>query len=133
VKDLAQTSRVNPDYAVFQLAKALTTTLKGQLADLAQRCLAWICWRLQVKADTWHAGLIAVKNVAYAWRQMVFFLSLLPEDEMQGFLAWAEAHLGEQRLDFRPPPKCVAPTPGPGMSSSKSGLSSMYRSDRGGV
>jgi len=87
--------------AVLFAALDLTTTLQGQLADLAQRCFAWICRRLQFKADSWHAGLIAVKNAAYAWRQMIFFLSLLPEDEMQGFLAWAEAHLGAQRADFQ--------------------------------
>ncbi|HEY9870429.1 MAG TPA: hypothetical protein V6D08_14790, partial [Candidatus Obscuribacterales bacterium] len=42
-----------------------------------------------------------LKNTAYAWRQMIFFLSLLPERDVAGFLRWAEGHLEAQREDFR--------------------------------
>jgi hypothetical protein len=42
-----------------------------------------------------------VKNTAYAWRQMVFFLALLPGEMVRDFLAWAEEHLSAQGADFR--------------------------------
>lgn len=42
-----------------------------------------------------------VKNTAYAWRQMVFFLALLPHRDVTDFLQWAEGHLEAQREDFR--------------------------------
>ena len=35
-----------------------------------------------------------IKNSAYAWRQMIFFLALLPTDTTDTFLAWAHDHLG---------------------------------------
>ena len=54
-----------------------------------------------MKIDKRHAYLIMLKNTAYAWRQMIFFLSLLSPVEIEAFLAWAELHLEEQREDFR--------------------------------
>ncbi|HET9957287.1 MAG TPA: hypothetical protein VFQ61_22470 [Polyangiaceae bacterium] len=41
------------------------------------------------------------KNTAYAWRQLVFYLSLLSASEQAEFLAWSTTHLAEQSLDFR--------------------------------
>ena len=60
-----------------------------------------ICRTLQQKRDPWKAKLQAVKNAAYAWRQMVFFLALLPADETREFLAWPDEHLAKQRPEFR--------------------------------
>jgi hypothetical protein len=42
-----------------------------------------------------------LKNTAYAWRQMVFFLALMPEAAVAEFLGWANNHLLEQAEPFR--------------------------------
>ena len=82
-------------FSVFGLAEELP------LDDMAQRCFRWICRRQQAKADNWHATLIMLKNTAYAWRQMVFYLSSLPVEQIDAFLTWADEHLREQNDDFR--------------------------------
>ena len=41
----------------------------------------------------------AIKNAAYAWRQVVFFLSTLSPDDLTKTLTAAEAYLDEQRAD----------------------------------
>ncbi len=79
----------------------LTGSLRGQLVEMARQCFEWICRRLQVRVDKWHSRLIMLKNTAYAWRQMVFFLALLPNRNAADFLLWAEDHLGTQAGDFR--------------------------------
>jgi hypothetical protein len=79
----------------------LADALRGRLASLAQLCFTWICRRQQVKANEWHARSIMVKNTAYAWRQMVFFLALLPRAEVQEFISWAEEHMKKQTDDFQ--------------------------------
>lgn len=68
---------------------------------LARRCFAWICRSLAMPVPGWKARLQMVKNAAYAWRQMIFFLSLLPEDSARAFLTWAAEHLGKQREDVQ--------------------------------
>jgi hypothetical protein len=79
--------------------------LQGVLGDrlraLSERCFSWICRRLAVKSSSWKAGLRLVKKSAYAWRQMVFFLSFIPDDEVPLFLAWAGNHLAEQTLTIQ--------------------------------
>jgi integrase len=87
--------------AVLFEALGFRDTLRPRLRGLAERCFTWICRSLQQKRDPWKAKLQAVKNGAYAFRQMVFFLALLPREETERFLAWAEEHFGEQRADFR--------------------------------
>ncbi|HEX2517503.1 MAG TPA: hypothetical protein VH257_22560, partial [Chloroflexota bacterium] len=80
----------------------LRETLAPDLEPMARRCYTWICRRLRFGPDeTWHARLIAVKNSAYAWRQMVFYLSLLPPQAQGAFVEWAEAELGRQRAELR--------------------------------
>jgi hypothetical protein len=79
----------------------LGETLRSNLRDMSERCFRWICRRQQVKSDKWHAKLIMLKQTAYAWRQMVFYASLLTPEERQGFIVWAEDHLHEQPADFR--------------------------------
>jgi hypothetical protein len=78
----------------------LTKALQPHLQQMAMTCFEWICRRLQVKARH-HAQLIAVKNSTYAWRQMIFYLSLLPADDVASFLTWAETHLASQPQAFR--------------------------------
>lgn len=87
--------------AVLFAALDLKETLAEQLEKLAQSCFIWICRRLQVKTERWHARLIMVKNAAYAWRQMIFFLSLLPPEALQTFLVWAETYLKKQDAVFQ--------------------------------
>jgi serine/threonine protein kinase/tetratricopeptide (TPR) repeat protein len=79
----------------------LADALREQLADLARHCFRWICQRQQVKVDYWHARLLQMKNTAYAWRQMLFFLALLPQPTVAEFLRWAEEHLNQQPETFR--------------------------------
>jgi hypothetical protein len=79
----------------------LRDVLRGSLYDLAQQCFVWICRRQQVKSNDYHASLIMLKNTAYAWRQMVFFLALLPSASVQTFLTWADGHLKKQEEGFQ--------------------------------
>ena len=79
----------------------LADSLHNRLAEMARLCFIWICARQQMRIDGWHARLIMVKNTAYAWRQMVFFLSLLPPGELAAFLAWAQDHFSAQTAEFR--------------------------------
>jgi hypothetical protein len=87
--------------AVLVSGLDLVQELRGHFTELARRCFDWICKRQQKNAPTWHALLIMLKNTAYAWRQMVFFLSLLPTSEVNQFLAWADQHLSQQRAEFQ--------------------------------
>jgi hypothetical protein len=79
----------------------LRSRLAEQLPELARRCFAWICQRQQVKIDQPHAQLIMLKNTAYAWRQMLFYLSLQEQGEVTDFMRWAEGHLAQQSPPFR--------------------------------
>jgi hypothetical protein len=86
--------------AILLTSLNLTDTIRYQAKELAQSCFEWICHRQQMKIDRWHARMIMVKNTAYAWRQMIFFLSLLLEREVTDFLRWADEYLACQREDF---------------------------------
>jgi hypothetical protein len=79
----------------------LTPRLASQWQSLAQRCFRWVCKRLQVKNVNHHARLIMVKNTAYAWRQMVFFLSLCSSSQQREFADWAKQHLASQPPSFQ--------------------------------
>jgi hypothetical protein len=87
--------------ATLFLALGLADKLRDQLDALARTCFAWVCRRQQVFTANRHAQLIMLKNTAYAWRQMIFFLSLSPKDRIAPFLEWAEAHLAQQTPAFR--------------------------------
>lgn len=79
----------------------LAGSLRPQLPLLARRCFAWICRRQQMRISDWRAELQMMKNTAYAWRQMMFYLSLLDQSEINAFLDWSAAHLEGQRDEFR--------------------------------
>jgi hypothetical protein len=49
----------------------------------------------------WRAEMQGVKNSAYAWRQMIFYLSLIDDGEVFRFADWAEEYLANQREEFR--------------------------------
>lgn len=74
----------------------LVASIQPHLAGMAKQCLEWICQRHRMKIDGWHTELIVIKNTAYAWRQMVFFLSLLPKTEQVEFMCEADTYLASQ-------------------------------------
>lgn len=73
---------------------------------LAQRCFDWIGRRLRQTTGPWKSRLRAVKNAAYAWRQMVFFLSVAPAGTTDAFLAraheWSAQQPGALRARLAP-------------------------------
>jgi hypothetical protein len=81
----------------------LVDDMRHELPELARRCFSWICQRQQAVGGNWRAEMQAVKNAAYAWRQMIVFLALADGrgQELDPFLEWARSHLAEQTDDFR--------------------------------
>ncbi len=82
-------------------ALALTGSMRPKLPDLAQRCFQWICRGQQLKVSDRSAQLHMIKNAAYAWRQMIFYLSLSDPSDVTSFLDWSADYLAEQRAGFR--------------------------------
>jgi hypothetical protein len=70
------------------------------LYDAARACFTWICRRLQVELPDWRTELHTIKNAAYAWRQMLFYISLLPDEDRAAFIAWTREHFEQQPADF---------------------------------
>lgn len=87
--------------AALTLRLDLQAVLGPKLPDLAAACFDWVCRRQQIRLNDYHSRLIMAKNTAYAWRQMIFFLSLLPADDRRASLAWMDAHLARQPAAFR--------------------------------
>jgi hypothetical protein len=79
----------------------LVDSLQPVLDELARQCFAWVCRRHQQKAGPWKARLRMVKNTAYAWRQMVFFLALLRGSAARDFVGWAQEHMRTQEEEFQ--------------------------------
>jgi hypothetical protein len=71
------------------------------LPDLARSCYTFVCHEQQRHSLDHRHRLHMLKNTAYAWRQMVFFVSLLPPAQVQEFLHWAHDHLTHQPQKFR--------------------------------
>ena len=78
----------------------MADSLDGHLPTMAKSTFDWVLQRLQIKTDHWHASLIHVKNAAYAWRQMIFYLSLMRADWLAEFHDWANQRLLEQPATF---------------------------------
>lgn len=78
----------------------LQTLLAPRLGAIARHCMDRVCRLLCLQPPGWHAQLINVKNAAYGWRQMVFFLSLMPEAELNDFILWADTFLAGQPPGF---------------------------------
>jgi hypothetical protein len=79
----------------------LAPAVQPRAVDLAEQCFRSICKELQITTGGHRARLHRVKNSAYAWRQMVFFLSLAGDDALQAFLTRAAEILDAQREPFR--------------------------------
>ncbi|WP_375772492.1 hypothetical protein NR798_16915 [Archangium gephyra] len=78
----------------------LAETLRPALPDMARQCFRWVVRQQTMKIDQWKARLQMMKNTAYAWRQMVFFLSFVHSPELQEFLDEAREHIEEQDEAF---------------------------------
>ncbi len=78
----------------------LEALLRPDLSSMAERIFRWIC-RKGPLLHTPGARLRALKNIAYAWRQLLFFLSFAEPSELETFRSFARAHLHAQREPFR--------------------------------
>lgn len=72
-----------------------------ETGKLALECFRWICRRLQIRQDHWHDQLLSIKNSAYAWRQMLFFLSVGERVGLDVFLEEADLILQGQSSEFQ--------------------------------
>lgn len=79
----------------------LKTLLRTRLDALALTCFKWICARQKMRIDDHHARLVMVKNTAYAWRQMVFYLSMLDEPAQRSSIDAIDAYFHTQPEAFR--------------------------------
>ncbi|MBI1247110.1 hypothetical protein GC197_04605 [bacterium] len=86
--------------AVLFDGMSLTHQLHGRLPGMIIDCFQWICRRQQMKIDRRHAQIVMLKNTAYAWRQMIFFLSLLSESELKETLQGLQSYLESQSPEF---------------------------------
>lgn len=106
-------SRVARNGTVIEQAQILTTHNLAALIEgldlrhaldwpaLAKTCFDWVCVRLQLTLPGWRTKLRSVKNNAYAWRQMLVYLSLATSPQVDAFLDHASAHLEKQPEPFR--------------------------------
>ncbi|QAX85472.1 hypothetical protein C2E19_17155 [Pseudomonas sp. DTU12.3] len=79
----------------------LKTLLHHRLSTLALACFKWICKRHQMHIELYHGRLVMLKNTAYAWRQMVFYLSMLDGGLLRSTLEDLESHFAVQSSAFR--------------------------------
>ncbi|MGN7440939.1 hypothetical protein [Pseudomonas lactis] len=75
--------------------------LQPRLEDMIQACFEWICKRHQMQTKFYQARLIMLKNTAYAWRQMVFYLAMLDDHACKNAVNSLEAHFATQPMTFR--------------------------------
>lgn len=74
------------------------STLQTELITLAKSCFTWILKQhiLQTKQwqalSSWKLYLINEKLMAYAWRQMIFYLSLVPVPDLKNFWRGLKLH-----------------------------------------
>lgn len=79
---------------------ALALADRLDLGELAKSCFRWVCKELQIAKSPWKSKLRTLKNTAYAWRQMLFFLTL-STTAADDFVAWAEEHLSKRPAAFQ--------------------------------
>ncbi len=82
-------------------ALGLRELLQSELEALAQRCFTFVCCEQQRRFTHFRLRLHMHKNTAYAFRQMIFFLSLGPQSLVENFLRWAAQHLSAQPAEFQ--------------------------------
>ncbi len=74
----------------------LENVLSERYGQLALAAFEWLCARQQMKIDAWHARIRMLRNTAVAWRQALFFLSLVRPAAQAGVIAAMEARLAAQ-------------------------------------
>lgn len=86
--------------AALATVPGVKDVLADRCDDLARRCFDWVLAQLQLPEAGHHVALIRIKNAAYAWRQMVFFLSC-GAGSVEPFLRWADERMHEEPVEFR--------------------------------
>jgi len=79
---------------------AMRDALAPQLERLAKATYSWVLRQLQIESGRPYLQRIRLKNAAYAWRQLVFYLSFLDEQTVAGFVVWARHQLVRSRGNF---------------------------------
>lgn len=79
----------------------LKAFLYPHLAAMAKSCFDWICMRQQMRIDDYHARLIMTKSTAYAWRQLVFYLSMLSPLDLNAAFASIEQKFESLPNEFK--------------------------------
>jgi hypothetical protein len=87
--------------ATLVLGLGLASDVRADLGELVRACFRWVCREQQQKRSAWQSQLRMVKNTAYAWRQMSFFLSIANAEDAESFLGWALEHFEKQTPPFR--------------------------------
>jgi hypothetical protein len=85
--------------AVLFDALPLQDQLAPHLRLVAETCFRWTLGRLRLRTSDWHQTLANLKNAAYAWRQLVFYLSFA--SDVPDFLRWGRAQLESADDSFR--------------------------------
>ncbi|HEY6040273.1 MAG TPA: hypothetical protein VIV58_38580, partial [Kofleriaceae bacterium] len=84
---------------VFFDALPLRDQLAPHMVAIAQTCFTWSTRRLLLRTSNWHQFLINLKNAAYAWRQMMFYLSFV--EDLPAFSSWGRSRLERADESFR--------------------------------
>ena len=87
--------------SVLFLELHLLPSLKPLMCNMSKNCFKWICKRQQVQITDYHSGLIMLKQTAYAWRQMIFYLSFVEIQERLAFITWVQEFFTKQTIEFR--------------------------------
>ncbi|MBL8685399.1 MAG: hypothetical protein JNK05_39840 [Myxococcales bacterium] len=74
---------------------------EATLFEMALRNAQWILEQHAQKLPLGRPQLVRLKNTAYAWRQMVFFLALLPEAQQKAFVRALRGDLAKAKEPFR--------------------------------
>jgi hypothetical protein len=72
-----------------------------KFGDMALRCFEWICKRQQTPLSEWRAKLQMTKNTAYAWRQMIAFMSELSSEKQGKMFEEIQRTAAEQSSEYQ--------------------------------
>lgn len=100
---IIEQAQILTTHSLASLWKAvdLATELQHELPELARSCYRWVCHQLQISQVSRRSELKSTKNCAYAWRQMLFYISLCSKDEQEQFLSWTDEHFEKQSDEFK--------------------------------
>ncbi|MGB0900678.1 hypothetical protein [Halocynthiibacter sp.] len=70
-------------------------------AQMAQDCFNWICHAHQTPKSNWRAALQTTKNCAFAWRQMIAFLSELSPAQQRDVFSGISETLNRQKPEYQ--------------------------------